>query len=138
MSSGSTTARRGSIDGLRRLALTRCVGTGEDGVASDFAAGTGGSGNGDAGGGWVGERASGADDFEVVQRVAGVGEKGGDGLGGIERAAAAEGDDEIAIAGGGADEVERGFARDGEGDGRYAGGGEGLSGGVERARATLR
>ena len=118
MSSGSTTARRGSIDALRRLALTRCAGTGEDGIAGDFAAGAGGGGDGDAGCGGVGERTAVADDFEVVQRVAGIGEQGGDRFGGIERAAAAEGDDEIAIARGGADEVECGLAGDGEEDGR--------------------
>src|ERR1019366_2381804 len=66
-----------------------------------------------------------ADDFEVVQGVARVGEEGSEGFGGVENATPAEGDDEIVIAGRGADERERGLAGDGEGDGGNAGGMEG-------------
>src|ERR1035437_5895077 len=102
-------------------------GAGEHGIAGDFAARAGGGGDGDARGGGDGERPAQADHFEIIQRVAGIGEQGGDGFAGVERAAAAEGDDEIAIARGGADEVERGLAGDDEEDGRYVGGFEGLA-----------
>ncbi len=71
-----------------------------------------------------------ADDFEVVVKIAGVGEERGDGFGGIEGAAAAETDDEIAgvgagVSDGAGDVVGRRFVGD-----RNGGGGE-LSGGEE-------
>src|ERR1035438_5361660 len=56
------------------------LGAGEDGVAGDFAAGAGGGGDGDAGSGGDGEGMAEADDFEGVQRGAGGGEEGGEGL----------------------------------------------------------
>src|ERR1039457_3352347 len=105
------------MDGLRRLALTRCSGLARTalrvtslpvpavvGMAMQGAAGGGGGGRGPMNSG----------EFKRLPRVGG---EGGEGLGSVENAAAAEGDDEIVIAGRGADERERGLARDGEGDG---------------------
>ncbi len=84
-------------EGTAEADLEAVFGRGKDGVAGDFGAGARGGGDGDERGGGFGERPAAANDLEMVEQVAAVGEHGGDGLAGVERAAAAEGDDEIAM-----------------------------------------
>ena len=76
-----------------------------------------------------------ADDFEVVLKFAGVGEERGNGFCGVERAAAAEADHEVAgvragVGGGANDIVGRRLVCDG-------GGGHGESGGREKIEEAL-
>ena len=87
----------------------------QHGVASDFRAGSGGGGDGDERDRGVRQRLSAADHFQVIERVAGIGEHGGERLAGVERAAAAHGDDHVAtlapgIFGAAADQIHGGLA----------------------------
>lgn len=98
---------------------------GEDGVAGHFGAGARCSGDRNTGCGGVRKRLSAADHFEVVEKIAGIGEEGGDGFGGVERGAAAEADNEVTPGGTGSREaaeriVGGGFVRDREGRGANA------------------
>ncbi len=69
---------------------------GKHGVPRDFRAGAGSRGNRDDRHGRVGQRLGATDDFEIIKNFASVRRQGGDGLGGVNRAAAAEADDEVA------------------------------------------
>ena len=86
--SGSTTATFGSISGLRRLALTPSAG--QHGVAGHLRAGTRGGRHGDARQSRFLDRPAGADDLEMIHRIAAAGRQHSGRLGDIQRAAAAE------------------------------------------------
>jgi hypothetical protein len=85
--------------------LETVFGRSEYGVSRDFGAGAGGGGNGDERSGWFCERPAAADDFKMIKNIAAVGKQGGDGLAGVNGAAAAEGDDEVAMFACGEDEA---------------------------------
>ena len=70
---------------------------GEHGVARDFRTGARRGGNGQERRGRFGQRLAATDDFDVVKQIAVVGHHGGDGLAGVQHAAAAKADDQIAI-----------------------------------------
>ena len=70
---------------------------GDDGVARDFRSRARGGGHGDPGRGGARDLPAPADDLHVIERLAAVGQQAGDGLGGIERAAAAQRDAAVAL-----------------------------------------
>ena len=116
-------------EGMAKADFYFVCGRGEDGIAGDFGPRAGGGWDCDDRSGRVFQRATVADDFEVSQGVAGIGEEGGDGLGGIERAASAKADEVVAFGGTGGDGTcldvgEGGFAEDGMVGQRNAGAGE--------------
>ena len=76
--------------------LDALLGRGQDGIAGHFGARAGGGRDGDKGHGRPGQRLAAADDLEVIQRLALVGQQRGDRFAGVDGAAAAETDDEIA------------------------------------------
>ena len=87
----------------------------DDGVAGGFGAGAGGGGNGDPGGWGLGDFAAFADDFEIIEHGSVVSEKAGDGFAAVDGAAAADGDDHVALVlfcdlEGGSDIADCGFA----------------------------
>jgi hypothetical protein len=73
--------------------LGRC----QNGIASDLRAGTGGGGDGDEGRGWAGEGFRLPHNLQVVERIAAIAQEGCDGFAGIDSAAAAQRDDQIAV-----------------------------------------
>lgn len=112
---------------------------GKDGIAGDFGAGPGSGGNGDPGSGRAGEGLGASDHFQIVVEVALIGKETGDGLGGIEGAAAAETDDDVEAAESGpcyagGDMKGGGFAGDGEGVGGDTLGGQGFEDGPGAGR----
>jgi hypothetical protein len=75
------------------------LGRGQHGVACYFRACARRRGNRDERRGKLGQSAASTDDFKVIEQLAVVGQHGSDGFGGINRAAAAKGDDEVALRG---------------------------------------
>lgn len=105
--------------------LETMFGRGEDRIARDLGTGAGRGGNGDKGRGRSRKRAAATDDFDVIEQVAVVGQHGGDGFAGVDGAAAAEANHQIAGFFAGkvcavADGVEFGFAGDAEDGGGEA------------------
>ena len=76
--------------------LEAVFGRSKDGVAGDFGAGAGGGGNGNEWRGRFCKRLAAADDFKMIKNIAVVGEQSGDGLAGVDGAATAKGDDQVA------------------------------------------
>ncbi len=76
--------------------LDAMLGRRKNGVAGDFRAGAGGGGNGNERRGRFCERPAAPDDLKIIEKFAAVGKQGGNGLAGVNGAAAAEGDDEVA------------------------------------------
>ena len=89
VSCGSTSATRGIISGLRKLALRAMFRRGEHGVGGDLRAGASRGGHRDAGHGRLANRPAGPDDLQVVQRVTAVTQQHGHSLAGIDDAAPA-------------------------------------------------
>ena len=139
VNSGSTTARRASIPALRRLALTRCAGRSQNGVAGDLASRAGRGGNRDVGHRRLKERLAAAHHLQVVERFAGVAEHGCQGFAGIDGAAATDGNHHVTLFGArefraAADQLDGWLAGNREGDRRHSGGGERGSESRRRAR----
>ena len=72
------------------------LGRSQHGVARDFRTRAGGGGDGDEGRRSLPQRLPAADHLQVVERVAGVGQHGGQRLAGVDGAAAAHGDHQVA------------------------------------------
>ena len=88
--SGSTSATRGIMSGLRRLALTLVGRDGEHRVGGHLGPRARGGGHRDAGRGGPGNGPAGSDHLQVIQRITAVAEQDGHGLAGIDDAAAAD------------------------------------------------
>ncbi len=118
----------GKHPGMAEADLDFVLGGGEDRIAGDLGAGAGGGGDGDDGEGLGLQGLAFADDFEVIEDGPAVGGEGGDGLGGVDDAAAADGDDGVAgfvthLGGAFAGQFEGRLVGDMEGgDGNAAGG----------------
>ena len=95
VSAGSTSATRGSIRGLRRLALSRCSGTASTAFAVTSAPVPAVVGTATYGDGRARDRLAAPDQLDVVERVAAVAEQHGDGLAEVDDAAAADGHDQV-------------------------------------------
>jgi hypothetical protein len=76
--------------------LEAVFGRSKDGIAGDFRTGASGGGNGNKRRGGFCKRLAATDDFKMIKNIAAVGEQGGDGLAGIDGAATAKSDDQIA------------------------------------------
>ncbi len=72
-------------------------GRGQHRVAGHLGAGAGRGRDGDVGSGGLAERLPPADDFQIVEGVATVGQQGGDGLACVQGAPPTESDDQIAV-----------------------------------------
>jgi len=82
----------GQHEGAAQADFDAVLGGGQDGVTSDLGAGAGGGGDRNERQAGARQALAAADDFQVIQDVAGVSGHGGDGFSGVERAAAAKGD----------------------------------------------
>jgi hypothetical protein len=71
-------------------------GRSKDGVAGDFGTGAGGGGNGNERRGRFCKRLATTDDFKVIEKFAAIGKQGGDSLAGVDGAATAKGNYEVA------------------------------------------
>ena len=96
VSSGSTTASRGNMEALRRLAFTRCSGEPSTALRVTSEPVPAVVGTAMNGAGAFTERLPAADHFEISQRPAGIGEHGRQSLARIDGAAAADGNHQVA------------------------------------------